>query len=123
MKEGIHPDNYRTVIFKDLTADWRFLGKSCAESKENEAWEDGNEYPVIKVEVSSASHPFYTGKNTLVDTAGRLISSAHVTESTRSKDNSSSNEKARLMPGFFVLKVLGGVSSFAERNTSEISIP
>ena len=57
MKEGIHPDNYRTVIFKDLTADWRFLGKSCAESKESEQWEDGNEYPVIKVEVSSASTP------------------------------------------------------------------
>lgn len=72
MKEGIHPDNYRTVIFKDLTADWRFLGKSCAESKETEAWEDGNEYPVIKVDVSSASHPFFTGKNTLVDTAGRI---------------------------------------------------
>lgn len=72
MKEGIHPDNYRTVIFKDLTADWRFLGKSCAESKDTEAWEDGTEYPVIKVEVSSASHPFYTGKNTLVDTAGRI---------------------------------------------------
>lgn len=72
MKEGIHPDNYRTVIFKDLTADWRFLGKSCAESKETEQWEDGNEYPVIKVEVSSASHPFFTGKNTLVDTAGRI---------------------------------------------------
>ena len=72
MKEGIHPDNYRTVIFKDLTADWRFLGKSCAESKDSEKWEDGNEYPVIKVEVSSASHPFFTGKNTLVDTAGRI---------------------------------------------------
>jgi len=72
MKEGIHPDNYRTVIFRDLTADWRFLGKSCAESKETEKWEDGNEYPVIKVEVSSASHPFFTGKNTLVDTAGRI---------------------------------------------------
>lgn len=72
MKEGIHPDNYRTVIFKDLTADWRFLGKSCAESKETEKWDDGNEYPVIKVEVSSASHPFFTGKNTLVDTAGRI---------------------------------------------------
>jgi large subunit ribosomal protein L31 len=72
MKEGIHPDNYRTVIFKDLTAEWRFLGKSCAESKETEQWDDGNEYPIIKVEVSSASHPFYTGKNTLVDTAGRI---------------------------------------------------
>ena len=72
MKEGIHPDNYRTVIFKDLTADWRFLGKSCAESKETEQWDDGNKYPIIKVEVSSASHPFYTGKNTLVDTAGRI---------------------------------------------------
>lgn len=72
MKQGIHPENYRTVIFKDLTADWRFLGKSCAESKETEKWEDGDEYPVIKVEVSSASHPFFTGKNTLVDTAGRI---------------------------------------------------
>ena len=72
MKEGIHPENYRTVIFKDLTADWRFLGKSCAESKETEQWDDGNEYPVIKVEVSSASHPFYTGKLKYVDTAGRI---------------------------------------------------
>ena len=72
MKEGIHPDNYRTVIFKDLTAEWRFLGKSCAESKESEAWEDGNEYPLVKMEISSDSHPFYTGKSKLIDTAGRI---------------------------------------------------
>ena len=72
MKEGIHPDNYRTVIFKDLTADWRFLGKSCAESKESEQWEDGNEYPLAKVEISSESHPFFTGQMKIVDTAGRV---------------------------------------------------
>lgn len=72
MKKEIHPDTYRTVIFKDMTAETTFLSKSCAESEETEKWEDGNEYPVIKVEISSASHPYYTGKKTLVDTAGRI---------------------------------------------------
>jgi len=72
MKKEIHPDTYRSVIFKDMTAETSFLAKSCAESTETEKWEDGNEYPVIKVEISSASHPYYTGKKTLVDTAGRI---------------------------------------------------
>ncbi len=72
MKEGIHPDNYRTVVFKDLSCDEAFLGKSCAPSRENITWEDGNEYPLIKLEISSASHPFYTGKMKFVDTAGRI---------------------------------------------------
>ncbi|WP_306643171.1 type B 50S ribosomal protein L31 [Sanyastnella coralliicola] len=72
MKEGIHPDNYRFVIFKDVSNNYSFLGKSTAASKETETWEDGNEYPVIKLEISHKSHPFYTGKVTFVDTAGRI---------------------------------------------------
>ena len=72
MKQGIHPDNYRTVIFKDISNDERFLGKSCADTRDTETWEDGNEYPVVKMEISSSSHPFFTGKMKFVDTAGRI---------------------------------------------------
>jgi large subunit ribosomal protein L31 len=72
MKKGIHPENYRFVIFKDMSSGDSFLTKSTADSKETAKWEDGNEYPLIKVEISSSSHPFYTGKVQLVDTAGRV---------------------------------------------------
>lgn len=72
MKKGIHPENYRTVIFKDFSCDQSFLGKSTAESKETMLWEDGNEYPLIKLEISNMSHPFFTGKMKFVDTAGRI---------------------------------------------------
>lgn len=72
MKKDLHPDNYRTVIFKDISNDEVFLGKSCAETRDTETWEDGTEYPVIKMEISSASHPFFTGKMKFVDTAGRI---------------------------------------------------
>jgi large subunit ribosomal protein L31 len=72
MKEGIHPKNYRMVVFKDLATDYTFLTRSTANSKETITWEDGNEYPLIKVEISSDSHPFYTGKMQFVDTAGRI---------------------------------------------------
>jgi large subunit ribosomal protein L31 len=72
MKPGIHPENYRFVVFKDLSNDYAFLTKSCVESKETIKWEDGNEYPVVKLEISHMSHPFYTGKVKLVDTAGRV---------------------------------------------------
>ena len=72
MKEGIHPTSYRTVIFKDISLDKAWLGKSCANTKETTSWEDGNEYPLIKLEISSESHPFYTGKMKFVDTAGRI---------------------------------------------------
>jgi large subunit ribosomal protein L31 len=71
MKNGIHPD-YQEVIFHDLSSDTKFLTRSTLKSKETTKWEDGKEYPVIKVEVSSASHPFYTGKKLFVDTAGRV---------------------------------------------------
>ena len=72
MKKDIHPANYRFVVFKDFSCDYAFLGRSTAETKDKVIWEDGKEYPVIKVEVSSASHPFFTGKKMFVDTAGRV---------------------------------------------------
>jgi len=71
MKKDIHP-NYRTVVFHDTSSDTKFLTKSTAVTKETIKWEDGKDYPVIKVEVSSASHPFFTGKKLYVDTAGRV---------------------------------------------------
>ena len=67
MKADIHPE-YREVVFQDLSSDFAFLTRSTVKSKETIKWEDGNEYPLIKVEVSSASHPFYTGKHKLMDT-------------------------------------------------------
>ncbi len=72
MKEGIHPESYRFVVFKDMSNGTSFLCKSAANTKETIQFEDGNEYPVIKLEISNTSHPFYTGKNMLVDTAGRI---------------------------------------------------
>ena len=72
MKNGIHPVNYRFVVFQDMSNGYGFLSKSTAPSKENIKWEDGNEYPLIKLEISNTSHPFYTGKMKLVDTAGRV---------------------------------------------------
>jgi len=72
MKTGIHPENYRFVVFKDLSNDYAFLTKSCVETKDTIKWEDGNEYPLCKLEISHTSHPFYTGKVKLVDTAGRV---------------------------------------------------
>ena len=71
MKKDIHPD-YRMVVFKDITTDFAFLTQSTIKTKETIKWEDGNEYPLYKVEISSASHPFYTGKQMMVDTAGRV---------------------------------------------------
>ncbi|MFN8353724.1 MAG: type B 50S ribosomal protein L31 [Spirosomataceae bacterium] len=71
MQKDIHPD-YRPVVFWDLSSDYKFLTRSTVQTKETIQWEDGNTYPVFKVEVSSQSHPFYTGKNVLLDTAGRV---------------------------------------------------
>ena len=71
MKKDIHPE-YREVVFQDVQSDFKFLTRSTMTSDEKIKWEDGKEYPVIKVEVSSASHPFYTGKKLFVDTAGRV---------------------------------------------------
>jgi large subunit ribosomal protein L31 len=72
MKKGIHPDNYRLVAFKDMSNGFTFVTRSTAPSKETIKMDDGQEYPLIKLEISSQSHPFYTGKMKLVDTAGRV---------------------------------------------------
>ncbi|MBS1660148.1 MAG: type B 50S ribosomal protein L31 [Bacteroidetes bacterium] len=72
MKKGLHPASYRFVVFKDMSNNTTFLSKSAAQSRETIKWEDGNEYPLIKLEISNTSHPFFTGKNVLVDTAGRI---------------------------------------------------
>lgn len=71
MKPSIHPD-YRPVVFRDASADFSFLTRSTATSERTITWTDGQEYPVIDVEVSSASHPFYTGQSKVLDTAGRV---------------------------------------------------
>ena len=71
MKQGIHPENYRLVAFKDMSNDEVFITKSTANTKETIEVE-GQEYPLVKLEVSRASHPFYTGKSQLLDTAGRI---------------------------------------------------
>lgn len=72
MKEGIHPKNYRMVVFQDMSNGYTFMTRSTASSRDTIKWEDGNEYPLIKLEISNTSHPFYTGKMKLVDTAGRV---------------------------------------------------
>lgn len=72
MKKDIHPSDYRLVVFKDMTTEDMFLGKTTANSQDTVKWEDGTEYPLIKLEISDKSHPFYTGKMQFVDTAGRI---------------------------------------------------
>jgi large subunit ribosomal protein L31 len=72
MKKDIHPPNYRPVIFLDNASGERFLISSTVETKEVAKWDDGKEYPLYTVEISSASHPFYTGNETVIDTAGRV---------------------------------------------------
>ncbi|MBO7629792.1 MAG: type B 50S ribosomal protein L31 [Bacteroidales bacterium] len=72
MKKDIHPKEYRTVVFKDMSNDYAFLTKSTVNTKDTIVWEDGKEYPLVKLEISSTSHPFFTGKMKLVDTAGRV---------------------------------------------------
>lgn len=71
MKDGIHP-NYREVVFQDIGADFSFLTRSTINTKDTIKWTDGKEYPLVKIEVSSKSHPFYTGKQMILDTAGRV---------------------------------------------------
>ncbi|MBL7716743.1 MAG: type B 50S ribosomal protein L31 [Bdellovibrionales bacterium] len=71
MKQGIHPI-YREVVFQDVSSGFSILTRSTANTKDTVKWEDGKEYPVLKMEISSASHPFFTGKEKLMDTQGRV---------------------------------------------------
>lgn len=72
MKKDIHPQTYRPVVYQDLNNGWSFLTRSTAASDETIRWEDGQEYPLIKVHISSASHPFYTGQEKMMDIEGRV---------------------------------------------------
>ena len=72
MQNEIHPKNYRLVVFKDISCDFAFLTRSTVETKDTIKWTDGKEYPLVKLEISQMSHPYYTGKMKLVDTAGRV---------------------------------------------------
>ena len=71
-KKALHPKDYRSVVFQDEAAGYSFLTKSTAKSDETIKWEDGKEYPLVKVMISSASHPFYTGEEKIIDTEGRV---------------------------------------------------
>ena len=72
MKKDIHPKNYRQVVFEDTSAGAKFLISSVVETKETTKWTDGKEYPLFKVDISSGSHPFYTGTQKIMDTEGRV---------------------------------------------------
>lgn len=72
MKTNIHPTDYRPVVFSDEVAGFAFLTQSTAQTNETIKWEDGNEYPLVKMHISSASHPFFTGEEKIIDTEGRV---------------------------------------------------
>ena len=72
MRQDIHPQDYRLVVFQDMTNGEKFITRSCVRTSETTEWEDGTEYPLYKLEISNTSHPFFTGKKMLVDTAGRI---------------------------------------------------
>ena len=92
MKKGIHPENYRPVVFKDMSNGDMFLTKSTAKTNDTVEFE-GETYPVVKVEISSTSHPFYTGKSKLVDTAGRVTSHPFYTGKSKLVDTAGRVDK------------------------------
>jgi|TARA_B100000214_G_scaffold137815_1_gene98306 large subunit ribosomal protein L31 len=96
MKQGIHPE-YKEVVFQDEDAGFAFLTRSTIKTNETIEWEDGKEYPLVKLEISSASHPFFTGKQKLVDSTGRVerFKQRYGTTSTRQapKQEASSQEE------------------------------
>ena len=72
MKKNLHPTDYRPVVFSDETTNFAFLSQSTAQSNETIKWEDGKDYPLVKLHISSASHPFFTGEEKIIDTEGRV---------------------------------------------------
>ena len=72
MKKEIHPDDYRLVVFQDMSCDYSFITRSTVQTSDTIKWEDGDEYPLYKLEISDKSHPYFTGKQNLVDSAGRI---------------------------------------------------
>lgn len=87
MRKDIHPKDYRLVVFKDISNDVAFITRSTVATKETIKWEDGKEYPLVKLEISNTSHPFYTGKIKLVDTTGRVDKFRQKLEKTQQMKN------------------------------------
>ena len=89
MKKDIHPKKYRYVVFQDVSCNYQFLTKSTIDTKEKIKWEDGKEYPLYKLDISNKSHPYFTGQQNLVDTAGRIekFNKKYNLQSTKSTDS------------------------------------
>ncbi len=95
MKKDLHPDNYRPVVFQDLNNDSSFLTRSTVATEETIKWEDGNEYPLVRVHISSASHPFFTGQEKLVDIEGRVDKFKARTEAAAKKREEAAGRKQK----------------------------
>jgi large subunit ribosomal protein L31 len=98
MKKDLHPDNYRLVVFEDLNNGFKFLTRSTTASDELTKWEDGNEYPLVKVHITSASHPFFTGEERILDIEGRVDkfkARAAAGEAAKSKRASAAQKQAK----------------------------
>lgn len=110
MKKGLHPDNYRLVVFQDLNDDTAFLTRSTVATEETIKWEDGNEYPLVKVHISSASHPFFTGQEKLVDIEGRVdkFKARAAAAAKRREESQSRGHKVRGKKQVEAQKVGGG---------------
>jgi large subunit ribosomal protein L31 len=95
MKKSLHPDNYRLVVFEDLNNGFRFLTRSTAATEETTKWEDGSEYPLIKVHITSASHPFFTGEERVLDIEGRVDKFKKRAEAGRAAQTKRANAAAK----------------------------
>ena len=113
MKKGIHPENYRPVVFKDMSNEDVFITRSTINAKETIEI-DGVTYPLVKVEISNTSHPFYTGKSKLVDTAGRVDNKVQLTI-----QNEFIKKAANRLVAFFILsKIIFTFASMIEKSTT-----
>ena len=96
MKKDIHPKDYRMVVFKDISCDYSFLTRSAVQTKDTITWTDGKEYPLVKLEISHMSHPYYTGKMKLIDSAGRVDKfKSRFAKSAAAKKKEKGNEESK----------------------------
>jgi large subunit ribosomal protein L31 len=95
MKKDLHHKDYRTVVFEDLNNGARFMTRSTVATEETTKWEDGNEYPLVKVHISSASHPYFTGQEKLVDIEGRVDRFKARSEAAKAAREAKSSKKPR----------------------------
>tara|TARA_B100001250_G_C19794484_1_gene788133 strand:- start:671 stop:952 length:282 start_codon:yes stop_codon:yes gene_type:complete len=93
MKKDTHPENYRLVVFEDVSCNHSFITRSTVETKDTTKWTDGKEYPLYKLDISNESHPYFTGKQNLVDTAGRIEKFQNKYNLSSNKSNKTENNK------------------------------